>query len=295
MSARRQGEWMPIGELAQRAGVSPDALRAWERRYGVLRPLRTAGNRRLYSSADAVRVRLMCRYIAEGKPAHVAAEMVSAARLAVQVGAGEQVADEEVRAAHAELREALDGFAETAAQRVLERLFVAHSRVAVIRDVLLPYLRDVGDRWADQHLTVAQEHFTSWFLEARFMAMSRGWDRGVGPRALLACPPGERHVFGLVAFGIALHELGWRVTYLGAETPLAMVEYTAGRMTPELVVLAAVMPDRLRSNDRALRALASRYPCALAGAGAEPATCADLSARHLAGDPVTAAAEVARD
>jgi DNA-binding transcriptional MerR regulator len=294
MTPRRQGEWMPIGQLAQRAGVSPDALRAWERRYGVLRPLRTAGNRRLYSRADELRVGLMRRYIAEGKPAGVAAEMVASARVTVDAGDGARVAPEDVRAAHAELRESLDDFAETAAQRVLERLFVAYSRVAVIRDVLLPYLRDVGERWADNHLTVAQEHFTSWFLEARFMAMSRGWDRGVGPRALLACPSGERHVFGLVAFGIALHEQGWRVTYLGADTPPAMVGHTADQIAPELIVLSALAPERLRASDAQLRALTERYPCALAGSGADPASCAELGARHLASDPVTAAAEVAR-
>jgi MerR family transcriptional regulator, light-induced transcriptional regulator len=293
MSAR-QMEWMPIGELASRAGVSPDALRAWERRYGLLRPRRTAGNRRLYSSADEARVRLMRRYLAEGKPAGVAAEIVSAMRLTVHAGAGARVAPADVAAAHAELRQALDDFAETAAQRVLERLFVAYARVAVIRDVLLPYLRDVGERWAADHVTVAQEHFTSWFLEARFMAMSRGWDRGVGPRALLACPTGERHVLGLVAFGVALHELGWRITYLGADTPLPMVDHAANRIAPELIVLAATVPERLAASDSDLRALAARRPCALAGAGAEPAACAALGARHLAHDPVTAASEIAQ-
>lgn len=293
MTAPARPDWMPIGELARRAGVTPDCLRAWERRYGLLKPLRTAGNRRLYSAADEARVRIMLRYIADGKPAGVAAEMVSALRLGVRIGAGSAVDPADVRSAHAELRASLDRFEETEAQRVLERLFAAYSRVAVLRDVILPYLHDVGERWADNHLTVAQEHFTSGFMEVRLMAMARGWDRGVGPRALLACVAGDRHTFGLVAFGIALHELGWRITYLGADTPIEMIASAAEQTDPDLVVLTATMPQRFVRDDEVLQALAARWPTALGGAGTDATTCAALGARHLTQDPVGAATEVA--
>jgi MerR family transcriptional regulator, light-induced transcriptional regulator len=235
----------------------------------------------------------MQRYLAEGKSAAVAAEMVASRRLTVHMGAAARMDAGDVRLAHAELRAALDRYQETAAQRVLERLFVSHARVAVIRDALLPYLRDTGERWARAHVSVAQEHFTSGFLEARFMAMARGWDRGAGGHALLACPSGERHTFGLVAFGIALHDLGWRITYLGADTPVDMVDQAAQQIAPDLVVIAAAMPNRLTSDDTALRGLARRWVCALGGAGVDPATSATVGARHLAGDPVSAAANVA--
>lgn len=284
-------EWMSIGELARRAEVSPDTLRAWERRYGLFKPRRSAGNRRMYSRADEVRVRMMRRYLATGKPTAVAAEMVSAARLSVDEGPGTTVEERDVRAAHRELRQALDRFQETAGQRVLERLFVTYSRLAVIRDVLLPYLREVGERWAGDHLTVAQEHFTSTFLEARFMAMARGWDHGPGPRALLACPAGERHVFGLVTFGIGLHDAGWRITYLGADTPIAMVSYAAEALEPELIALAAVTPERFRDEDE-IQALTRRWPCAIAGAGASTELGTRLEAHRLDGDPITAAETV---
>jgi MerR family transcriptional regulator, light-induced transcriptional regulator len=282
---------MSIGELARRAEVSPDTLRAWERRYGLFKPRRTSGNRRMYSRADEVRVRMMRRYLAVGKPTAVAAEMVSAARLSVDEGPGASVEARDVRAAHEELRRALDHFQETAAQRVLERLFVTYSRLAVIRDVLLPYLREVGERWAEDHITVAQEHFTSTFLEARFMAMARGWDHGPGPRALLACPAGERHVFGLVTFGIALHDAGWRITYLGADTPSAMVRYAASAIDPDLIVLAAVLPKRFPDEDE-MRTLTRQWTCAIAGAGATSELSTRLMARQIGDDPITAAETV---
>jgi DNA-binding transcriptional MerR regulator len=288
---RRPSDWITIGELARRTGLSPDVLRAWERRYGLLKPRRTAANRRLYSLADEARVRLMQRHLAEGTPAAQAAELVAGARLTVAAGTVGRVEPHEVAAAHAEMREALDAFAESAAQRVLERLLISHSRLAVIRDVLLPYLHEVGERWADRHITVAQEHFASAFLEARFLAMARGWDRGPGPRALLACPSGERHVFGLLAFGIALHDLGWRITYLGADTPVDMVAEAAAVLRPDLVALAVVMPGSLEPRE-AVRRLTAAWPCALGGPGASEEIAAGFGAHHLPDDPVTAAREL---
>jgi DNA-binding transcriptional MerR regulator len=206
---------MRISDLSRRVEVSPGTLRVWERRYGLLNPRRTAGNARQYSSIDEARIRLMKRYLRSGMPAAQAAELAIAARFSVNPGRNATVLDTEARRAATEMREALDRFDETSAQRALEKLLTEYSSIAVIRDVLLPYLHDIGERWAANHMTVAQEHFASNFLLARLLAMARGWDRGLGPRALLACAPDEQHTLALIAFGISLHHLGWRITYLG--------------------------------------------------------------------------------
>jgi DNA-binding transcriptional MerR regulator len=283
---------MRIGELSQRVGVSSDRLRAWERRYGVLRPHRTVGGTRLYSSADETRVRLMQRYLAEGMKAAEAAELVATARLSVGPGSATAIDAPDVQRAHAEMRAALDGFDETTAQRVLEGLFATCAPVAVIREVVLPYLRDVGERWAGGRLTVAQEHFASNFFHARLLALARGWDRGLGPQALLACAPGEQHTFGLIAFGIALHQLGWRITYLGADTPLGALEGAAEHLEPDLLVVAGQRPAALAPHLDGLAALTGRWRCALAGAGATRRLAAPIGADCLVGDPVDAARAV---
>jgi DNA-binding transcriptional MerR regulator len=289
---QRATEWLKIGELARRTGTTTDVLRAWERRYGVLQPRRTAGNQRLYSAVDEHRVRVMLRHLELGRSAGQAAELASSLRLGVPAGAHAAVPAAEVDRAHHGLRATLDAFEETAAQRVLESLLAAHQPLAVLRDVVLPYLRDVGDRWATGHVSVAQEHFATGFFEARFSGLARGWDRGTGPRALLACPGGERHTFGLMAFGIGLHAAGWRIVWLGADTPVPLLGDAADRVRPDLVVLAASHRDRMPADD-ALRALAARWPCAVAGAGVDDDLARDLGARRLTGDPVTAAARVA--
>ena len=74
-SARMPEATLRIGELARRSGVSTDLLRAWERRYGLLDPTRTAGGYRLYSAADEARVRAMQGHLAQGLSAAEAARL----------------------------------------------------------------------------------------------------------------------------------------------------------------------------------------------------------------------------
>lgn len=282
--------WMPIGELSRRVGVSADLLRKWERRYGVLKPGRTNGNQRLYSRVDEARVRLMVSHVRSGVSPAQAAELAMAARFKVtrDSRAGTDAVDR-AGAGRRQLLAALERYDETSAEQILEKIAARSGSTSVIRHVFLPLLREIGDRWADAHLNVAQEHFASGFVHSRMLALARGWDRGLGHRALLACAPGEQHVLGLLAFGIVLHQVGWRITYLGADTPPALLADAAATVHPRLVVVSCTMSGRLEPDAEALRRLARRAPLALAGAGVTAALAAAVDAKHLEDDPVAAA------
>jgi DNA-binding transcriptional MerR regulator len=275
-----------IGELSRRVGLSDHVLRAWETRYGLLHPFRSPGGYRLYSEADADRIRRMQEHLAAGLSAAQAAQAV----LAQSDGpAPSPPGGLEVGELARALRETLDAFDEPGAQAVLDRLLSDLSLPTVLRDVLMPYLRELGDRWEAGTASVAQEHFASFVLRGRLAGLARGWGDGRGPRALLACPPYELHDLALMVFGIVLHRQGWRIDYLGTGTPMAELTRTAEATAPDLVVLAASTPETLDPVRAELTALAARFPLALAGAGATPDITAVVGARHLAGDPVTEA------
>jgi MerR family transcriptional regulator, light-induced transcriptional regulator len=189
-----------IGELSRRVGASPELLRAWERRYGLLRPSRTNGGFRLYSEEDVARVRRMQQLRAEGLAASEAAQ--AAAREASP--ATPEPSTPLLEAHAADLPRALDTFDEQAAHWLLDRVLAGFQLETVMTDLLLPYLRDLGQRWARGEITVAQEHFASTLIRGRLLALAQGWDHGRGPRTLLACPPGEDHDLPLVMFGLAL-------------------------------------------------------------------------------------------
>jgi MerR family transcriptional regulator, light-induced transcriptional regulator len=283
---------MRIGDLSGHTGVAAHQLRAWERRYGLLKPRRSAGNYRLYSAADAGRVGLMQRYLREGVPAAQAAELTIAARFAVNVGTGRAVPEREVAAAQEDIRKALARFDETSAQRTLERLFAAFTPTTVTRDVLLPYMHELGEQWSAGAVTVAQEHFATNFFQARLLALARGWDRGLGPRALLACAPHEQHALALIVFGIALHELGWRITYLGPDTPIETLDEVADIIRPELTVMAATMRRRLPRHVKALSRFSEKWSLALGGPGVTERLATQAGALRLAENPVAAASTV---
>jgi DNA-binding transcriptional MerR regulator len=277
-----------IGELAQRTRVSPDALRVWERRYGLLRPDRSEGGYRLYSESDEQRVRAMVRHVEAGVPAG------EAARLVLEGGDTGVAQGPPIASMFDELRAALDRFDDAGAQAALDRLIGDLSFETAAREVLLPYLRELGDRWERGEASVAQEHFASIVIRGRLLALARGWDRGGGPRALLACAPTEQHELGLIVFGLALRQHGWGITYLGADTPIETLAAAQAQLEPSAVIVIALTSERLERIRAELAELASRAHLLLAGAGASEEFATAVGADLLVGDPVDAAAELAR-
>ena len=168
-----------IGELSRRLGVSDHVLRAWENRYGLLQPVRSPGGFRLYSEADERRVRRMQAYLADGLSAAEAARATLGGDAITSLGylTGPRLTKSAGSEPSARLRQALDAFdvpAAQAAQAVLDRLLADLSVPAVLRDVVLPYLADLGERWQGGTASVALEHFASNLI--------RGRARGAGPR-----------------------------------------------------------------------------------------------------------------
>jgi DNA-binding transcriptional MerR regulator len=274
-----------IGELSRRTGVSPELLRAWEQRYGLLRPTRSDGGFRLYTADDERRIAIMRSHLDRGLSAAEAARLT----LDEERAPAESGRIPMLERTAGELRAALDALDEGAAQSALDRLLSAFSTETVLREVVLTYLRELGERWERGDASVAQEHFASQILRGRLLGLARGWDRGTGPRALLACMPGELHDLGLITFGLGLRDRGWRITFLGADVPLDTLADAVAALRPRAVVLSATTPERFASPRGALRRLARSAPLWIAGAGAGP----EVGVPLLDVDPLAAAARIA--
>ena len=272
-----------IGELSRRVGVPVESLRAWERRYGLLSPSRTQGGFRLYGEDDVARVLAMRANLDRGL---FAAE---AARLALAEEAAEPFPTPAPAADASELAAALFRFDEAGSQQALDRLLSTLTIEVVLRDVLLPFLHDLGERWESREASVAQEHFASNLLRGRLTALARGWDRGAGPRALLACVEGERHDLPLVGFGLALRGHGWRISYLGADTPVASIVDATRELSPDAVVVSGTVAGVFDPVATQLREVALHAPLHLAGAAANGRVAERAHATLLAGDVVAAA------
>ena len=278
-------ESLRIGEFARRVGVSPEVLRAGERRYGLLEPVRSPGGFRLYTTDDAERVARMRRGLDEGLSA------AEAARAALQSA---RPSDGLLEDAAPRLLAAIHDYDEAAIHAILDQSLAAFGLEAVLGDLILPTLRRVGVEWRQGTLAVSQEHFASNLIRGRLLSLARLWGRGSGPLALLACAPGEQHDITLLAFGLLLRSYGWRILFLGADTPIATLIEAAETTRPTIAVLASFDPALLQAEATALRRLARISPLVLSGPGASETLSTQLGARRLNGDLVTAANDVAR-
>ncbi|MDQ3240756.1 MAG: cobalamin B12-binding domain-containing protein [Actinomycetota bacterium] len=280
-----EGGRLRIGELSRRVGVSPELLRAWETRYGLVDPERTPGGLRLYSSEDERRVREMRRQIATGLSA------AEAARVALRPPAA-QVSVEPLLS---QLDRALTALDEPTAQATLDHTFESLDLETALGQVILPFLHDLGERWATAERSVGQEHFASNVIGGRLRTLARGWGDGGGLRALLACPPGEQHELGLLCFGLLLCNRGWRIAYLGAETPTSDIATAIAELSPELVVLGSIDAQRFLDAADGIRELRTQARLAIGGAGASEALARSLGAELLADDLMAAARALTGD
>jgi len=274
-----------IGEFARRVGISPELLRAWERRYGLLQPIRTDGGFRLYTDDDAKRVERMKQALDEGLSAAEAAQL-ALAQPASSENSLDDARERLVAAAHA--------YDEATVHAVLDEALAGFSLETVLGALVLPVLRELGAEWEQGTLEIGQEHFASNLIRERLLALARFWGRGGGPLAVLACAPGERHDIGLIAFGLVLRSHGWRILFLGADTPLATLTTAVSTTSPQLVVVASMDSTLLESESTALRRLGRSAPLALSGAGASEQLCRRLHVDRLDGDLVAAAGLVGR-
>ena len=282
--------FLRIGELAKRTGVSPELLRAWEQRYGLLEPARTAGGFRLYSAADEARVQRMQRLVSGGLAAAQAARLILS-REPVPGTASATILED----AAGNLVASLDRLDEQAANTALDRLFAAYTVETVLRVVLIPYLHRLGERWETGEISVAQEHFASNLLRGRLLGLAQGWGQGQGPGAILACLPGEHHELGLLVFGVALRRRGWRITYLGTDSPIDAVADTARSLRPAVVVLLSITPDNFLDHAQQIEQLAKQVQVVIAGPGATVEVARQTQTRLLDQDPVSAAETIDRD
>jgi methanogenic corrinoid protein MtbC1 len=224
-----------------------------------------------------------------------------AARLVLSGGDGEPArptvpaSATTLEVATGDLTASLDRLDEQAANTALDRLFATYTVETVLQAVILPYLHSLGDRWEAGEVSVAHEHFASNLLRGRLLGLAQGWGQGRGPGAILACVPGEQHELGLLAFGVALHRRGWRITYLGTDSPIGPVADIARSVVPAVVVLLGMTEEGFLDQAHEIEKLARQVQVVIAGTGATPEVARHTRTHLLDQDPVSAASSIDRD
>ena len=283
----------PIKAAAALAGLTTGTLRAWERRYGAIRPVRDAQGRRLYDPATIARLARLHRLTGRGHPIRDLAALDDDA-LDRLLDEGRQAAYGGVEALPARMLDAIADYRVDAFDRDLAVAIATLPVPVLMPRVVMPLLREVGLRWADGRLAVAQERLVSSLLRMRLLAVLSPPPRERRPRVLFATLPGEGHELGLLGAALQAHEAGTPLLYLGTELPAAEIARVAAKLGAAGVAVSSVDPAQARLALEELRQLdallAPGVPVWLGGANARYLAEELASARMQAVDDAQAIA-----
>lgn len=261
----------PIKAAADLVGLSTETLRAWERRHGAIRPARDAQGRRLYDAATLERLTRLHRLTDRGHPIRDLATLDDDA-LERLLDDGRQAAYGGVESLPARLLDAIADYRVDVFDRDLSVAIATLPMPVLLERVVMPLLREVGVRWADGRLAIAQERLVSSLLRMRLLAVLDTPAREQRPRVLFATLPGESHELGLVGAALQAFDAGVPVLYLGTELPAIEIARIAGRLPVTGIALGSTDAQQARPALVELRELdaelAPGVPVWLGGANA---------------------------
>lgn len=266
---------LSIGAVARATGIPVETIRTWERRYGYPEATRRPSGHRLYPLSVVPRLRRIAAALVEG---HRAGELLrlgekelealllgapGGARRGAEPPRNRRRRDRIAEAqspALAEMLEAIEGFDGVRLRLALESAASVLPPLRFLEDTVAPLMDEVGRRWADRRFDVRHEHFASATAAAVLAELRRRNERpGAERHVALAMLPGDRHELGLSMASVAFAVAGWRVVYLGLETPVEQILALA-REAPLDAVAIGISPTAPRSVSRELQALARKLP-----------------------------------
>ena len=250
----KPNERFPIRTVSSLTGINSVTLRAWERRYKLIRPKRTDTGHRVYDQEDIDRINQAIGLVKKGVTISQAAKMINNG-LELPVNAIET--DHQTWLAYRQrILTAITTFDEALLEDVYQQALSHHPVQTVTRMLIIPSLKELGSRWENAEGGIAEEHFFSVFLRnkigARFHHRSRN---NTGPKLLCACLPNESHEIGILLFALAANENNYRQVMLGANVPLLELPIAVKRAQADAIVLSGKTELPLRVIDTELRYL----------------------------------------
>jgi DNA-binding transcriptional MerR regulator/methylmalonyl-CoA mutase cobalamin-binding subunit len=247
-----------IKAVAQATGLTVETLRAWERRYGIVVPTRDGSGRRVYGPEDVLRLRRLREATERGHPIGRLATL-GAEELA---GLLNEPADQRSRASSnafvERLLEAARRFQSAECEQTLTLAIAMLPPQQLVRDVVQPLLREVGERWHRGELAISQERLVSSTVRRHIGLMLDSYDRSARrPPIVFATLPGERHELGLLTSAMLCASRGFKVHYLGPDMPAAEIARFARESAAVVVAISVVLHEQLASVPAQLEELAA--------------------------------------
>lgn len=243
----------PIGVVSARTGLPQDLIRAWERRYAAVTPRRTPTGRRLYTDDDVDRLKLLKRAVSAGRRISDVAGMSAEELRALIAEDHEEGVDVYATSKGIRPSELGQSFLEEALfalealdrgrlERVLSESAIGMSTPNMRRELIVPLLHSIGDRWREGSIRVVHEHMATAIVRA-FLDGRTSQNAETAPRLLVTTPSGQSHEMGALLAASAAEEAGWNTIYLGPNTPAEEIAAGARQLGAKAVALSIVYRD----------------------------------------------------
>ena len=257
-----------LGTVLRETGINADTLRAWERRYDLPTPERSAGGHRLYSERDLAIIKWLLLQQENGIRIGQAVKIWRS-----KIAAGEDPLNEAIVPMPNNLLEQshLDSFRtqwvaacidydEAKAEQIASQAFTRFSPELSFTEIFLPGIREIGELWYQGKVTVQQEHFASALLMRRLNALiSTSPAPTRAEKIIVACPPKEEHTLSSLLLTLFLRRRGFHVVYLGTNVPLEEFQETVDVIQPQLVLFTAQLLNTAATLEQTVRALANNH------------------------------------
>jgi len=270
---------LPIREVARLTGVNPVTLRAWERRYGLIQPIRTESGHRLYSRTDIDTVHRILDWIERGVAVSKVGRILARGEPLREPGT---VSEDGVEWAqwHGQLRNAISAFDDCQLDRLYGQIFSAYPLAVVFQDILMPLWQELL-RHQGRFGQASEWLFFDNFLRSRTAQRLQVLAAAPLPRVLLAAIAGECRELEVLVAGLLLTGDKLAVKILGVGQPFDELTLVCEKTHPQALVLFS---NRAPSNElpSRLKRLALTIDCPLLLAG----DAADLVQERLAGSSI---------
>jgi MerR family transcriptional regulator, light-induced transcriptional regulator len=226
-------------------GIQPGTLRAWERRYNIIEPIRNESGHRLYSDEHIAILRWLLDKVNKGFTIGQAVGLLENGNVDLELQ-GEQQHNNKLKALALDLEESLLSFQEFRANNILNEAFNLFSIEKVVIDVIGEVLRSIGDKWEKDHISVAHEHYATQYLKTRITIILHHLQIDpLLPKAVAVCGPNERHELGLLIFTLFLRRKGYEVIYLGTSVPTDDLKLVIEEVCPKYLFISCTLVDHI--------------------------------------------------
>ncbi|MEK0446411.1 MAG: hypothetical protein RLZZ399_1732 [Verrucomicrobiota bacterium] len=239
-----------IRTVAERVGLTPHVLRAWERRYQILEPNRSKGGHRIYSEADIQRLSLIATAVRGGRPIRSVAKMPEEELRQILLESPEAETPplspilKQATSYRESILEAISQLHTRTLYDILDKAKVGLGWQGLLQLVIAPAAAEIGERWRNGFLSTAHEHLFSSAIKVFLGNMTRQYATSrSAPRLVIATPPGQLHELGALIATASAASVGWETAYLGTCLPASDIVGATVQFGAKALALSMVYPE----------------------------------------------------